>query len=132
MTRSRSNDAGVPPDFAADYYGQRASAGLIIAEATNISPQGVGYAYTPGIWSDAQVESWSRIVRIVHANDGRIFLQLWHTGRISHPDLQPGGEPPVAASAIRPEGTAFTRAGMKSHVTPHAVETDEIAGIVAD
>jgi N-ethylmaleimide reductase len=67
LTRSRSNNEGVPPDFAADYYGQRASAGLIIAEATNISPQGVGYAYTPGIWSDAQVESWSRIVRTVHA-----------------------------------------------------------------
>lgn len=108
LTRSRSNTEGVPPDFAADYYGQRASAGLIVAEATNISPQGVGYAYTPGIWSDAQVESWSRIVQTVHANDGRIVLQLWHTGRISHPELQPGGGLPVSASAIRPEGTAFT------------------------
>jgi N-ethylmaleimide reductase len=132
LTRSRSNNEGVPPDFAADYYGQRASAGLIIAEATNISPQGVGYAYTPGIWSDAQVESWSRIVRTVHANDGLIFLQLWHTGRISHPELQPGGALPVSASAIKPEGTAFTQDGMKPHVTPRALETNEIAGIVAD
>ena len=132
LTRSRSNTESVPPDFAADYYGQRASAGLIVAEATNISPQGVGYAYTPGIWSDAQVESWSRIVRTVHANDGRIVLQLWHTGRISHPELQPGGGLPVSASAIRPEGTAFTQGGMKPHVTPRALETDEIPGIVAD
>ena len=132
LTRSRSGNDGVPPDFAADYYGQRASAGLIIAEATNISPQAVGYAYTPGIWSDAQVESWSRIVGTVHANDGLIFLQLWHTGRISHPDLQPGGKAPVSASAIKPEGTAFTREGMKPHVTPRALETDEIPGIVAD
>jgi len=132
LTRSRSDNAGVPPDFAADYYGQRANAGLIISEATNISPQGVGYAYTPGIWSDAQVESWSRIVKTIHANDGLIFLQLWHTGRISHPELQPNGGLPVSASAIKPEGTAFTQDGMKPHVTPRALETDEIPGIVDD
>ncbi len=132
LTRSRSSTEGIPPDFAADYYGQRAGAGLIISEATNISPQGVGYAFTPGIWSDAQVGRWREITATVHANDGLIFLQLWHTGRISHPDVQPGGAAPVSASSIKPEGTAFTETGMKEHVTPRALETDEIPGIVED
>jgi N-ethylmaleimide reductase len=132
LTRSRSSSAGVPPDYAADYYAQRATAGLLIAEATNISPQAVGYAYTPGIWSEEQVASWSNVTRTVHRNGGLIFLQLWHTGRISHPDLQPGGQLPVSASAIRPEGQAFTESGMKDHVTPRALETDEIPGIVED
>ena len=132
LTRSRSSTEGVPPDFAADYYAQRASAGLIISEATNISPQAVGYAYTPGIWSDAQVAAWSRVTETVHRNDGLIFLQLWHTGRISHPDVQPGGERPVSSSAIAPKGQAFTEGGMKDHVTPRALETDEIPGIVED
>ena len=76
LTRSRTSTAGVPPDFVADYYGQRASAGLIVSEGTNISPQAVGFAYTPGIWSDDQVEAWTRVVSAVHANDGCIFLQL--------------------------------------------------------
>lgn len=132
LTRSRSSTEGVPPPFAADYYAQRAGAGLIVSEATNISPQAVGYAWTPGIWSDAQVESWKKVTRAVHANDGLIFLQLWHCGRISHPDLQPGGQPPVSASAIKPEGTVFTVEGMKPHRTPRALETDEIPGIVED
>ncbi len=131
LTRSRSDDDGVPPAFAADYYGQRAGAGLIISEATNISPQAVGYALTPGIWNDRQVEAWRPIVQAVHDRSGLIFLQLWHTGRISHPDLQ-GGEPPVAPSAIKPAGQAFTKDGMKDHVTPRALETDEIPGIVED
>ena len=132
LTRSRSSTEGVPPDFAADYYAQRASAGLVISEATNISPQAVGYAYTPGIWSQAQVDAWSRVTDTVHRNDGLIFLQLWHTGRISHPDVQPGGQLPVSASAIAPKGQAFTEGGMKDHVTPRALETDEIPGIVED
>jgi N-ethylmaleimide reductase len=132
LTRSRSSTEGVPPAFAADYYSQRGDAGLIIAEATNISPQAVGYAFTPGIWSEAQVESWSRIVSTIHANDGCIFLQLWHTGRISHPDVQPNGQLPVAPSAIKPIGLAFTATGMKEHVTPRPLETDEIPGIVED
>ena len=131
LTRSRSNDAGVPPDFAADYYAQRAEAGLIISEATNISAQARGYALTPGIWSDAQVEAWRQIVDAVHRRGGLIFLQLWHTGRISHPDLH-GGALPVAPSAIRPEGQAFTNDGMKDHVTPRALETEEIPPIVED
>ena len=132
LTRSRSPHDAVPPDFAGTYYAQRAGAGLIVSEATNISPQAVGYAFTPGIWSDAQVESWSRVVRTVHANEGRIVLQLWHTGRISHPDLQPDHGLPVAPSAITPVGMAYTQEGMKPHVTPRALETDEIPGIVDD
>ncbi|TXN26445.1 alkene reductase [Methylobacterium sp. WL19] len=132
LTRSRSSDEGIPPDFAVDYYAQRANAGLIISEATNISPQAVGYALTPGIWTDAQVEGWKPVTAAVHANDGRIFLQLWHTGRISHPDVQPNGQSPVAPSALKPEGMAFTKSGMKPHETPRALETDEIPGIVED
>ncbi len=132
LTRSRSSTEGVPPAFAADYYAQRATAGLIISEATNISPQAVGYAFTPGIWSEAQVESWKIVTDKVHANGGVIFLQLWHCGRISHPDLQPDHGLPVSASAIQPKGTAFTADGMKEHVTPRALETDEIPGIIED
>ena len=131
LTRSRSDEEGVPPGFAADYYGQRAEAGLIITEATNISAQARGYAMTPGIWSDAQVSAWRPIVEAVHRREGMIFLQLWHTGRISHPDLH-GGELPVAPSAITAEGQAFTNDGLKDFVTPRALETDEIAGIVED
>ena len=98
LTRSRSDTDGRVPAFAADYYSQRAGAGLIVSEATNISAQAVGYALTPGIWSQAQVEAWAPVVDAVHAAEGRFFLQLWHTGRISHPDLH-GGELPVAPSA---------------------------------
>ena len=132
LTRSRSSSEGVPPSYAPDYYAQRATAGLIISEATNISPQAVGYALTPGIWSDAQVESWRRVTDKVHANGGLIFLQLWHCGRISHPDLQPGHGLPVSASAVAPKGSAFTEDGMKEHVAPRALETDEIPGIIED
>jgi N-ethylmaleimide reductase len=132
LTRSRSSVEGIPPSYAADYYAQRSGAGLIISEATNISPQAVGYALTPGIWNDAQVEAWQPVTKAVHANDGLIFLQLWHCGRISHPDVQVGGALPVSASAIKPEGMAFTTGGMKPHVTPRALETDEIPAIVED
>ena len=132
LTRSRSSAEGVPPSFAADYYAQRAAAGLIISEATNISPQAVGYALTPGIWTEAQVASWTRVTDAVHAAGGRIFLQLWHTGRISHPSLQPDGGLPVSSSAVRPEGEAFTAGGMQPHVTPRALETDEVDAVVGD
>jgi N-ethylmaleimide reductase len=131
LTRSRSSDDGVPPDFAADYYGQRADAGLVISEATNISAQARGYALTPGIWTEAQVAAWQRVTQAVHWRDGKMFLQLWHTGRISHPDLH-NGELPVAPSAIKPEGQAFTNTGLQDHVTPRALETDEIPAIVED
>lgn len=131
LTRSRSDGAGVPPDYAATYYAQRAAAGLIVSEATNISAQARGYAKTPGIWTDAQVEAWRKVTHAVHAQGGRMVLQLWHTGRISHPDLHDGALP-VAPSAIKPQGQAFTDDGMKDHVTPRALETDEIPAIVAD
>ena len=131
LTRSRSDDEGLVPPFAADYYAQRADAGLVISEATNVSPQAVGYALTPGIWSNAQVQAWTPVVEAVHRRGGRFVLQLWHTGRISHPDLH-DGELPVAPSAIRPEGQAFTKAGMQDHVTPRALEPDEIPAIVED
>ena len=131
LTRSRSNDAGVPPAFAADYYAQRATAGLIVSEATNISAQARGYALTPGIWLPEQVEAWSRVTRAVHARGGTMALQLWHTGRISHPSLHDGALP-VAPSAIKPSGQAFTNQGLQDHGTPRALETDEIPAIVED
>lgn len=100
LTRCRAGTGYVPQEINAIYYGQRASAGLIIAEATQVSPQGIGYPNTPGIYSEDQVEGWKRVTEAVHAKGGRIFLQLWHAGRASHPLLQPDGGIPVAPSAI--------------------------------
>lgn len=131
MTRSRSDEAGIPPDYAADYYAQRAGAGLIITEATNISAQARGYPRTPGIWSSAQIAAWRRVTDAVHRRDGKIFLQLWHTGRMSHPDMLAGALP-VAPSALKPEGQIRVHDGMKDFVTPRALETDEIPPIVDD
>lgn len=131
MTRSRSDDAGVPPDYAADYYAQRANAGLIITEATNISAQARGYPRTPGIWTAPQIDAWQRVTDAVHRQDGKIFLQLWHTGRMSHPDMHDGGLP-VAPSAIKPAGQIRVHDGMKDFVTPRALDTHEIAPIVDD
>jgi N-ethylmaleimide reductase len=131
MTRSRSDDAGVPPDYAADYYAQRADAGLIITEATNISAQARGYPRTPGIWSEAQINAWQRVTHAVHRHGGKIFLQLWHTGRLSHPDMH-GGALPVAPSAIKPQGQIRVDDGMKDFVTPRALEIDEIPLIIDD
>lgn len=130
LTRSRAKEDDIPGDLAAEYYVQRAGAGLIIAEATQISPQGKGYILTPGIYSDAQVQAWKKITSGVHAAGGKIFLQLWHVGRISHPSIQQGGALPVAPSAIRPEGQSFTNDGFVPMVTPRALETREMAGIV--
>ncbi|SEF06814.1 N-ethylmaleimide reductase [Burkholderia sp. WP9] len=130
LTRSRAKEGDVPSELAIEYYAQRASAGLIIAEATQISPQGKGYVFTPGIYTDAQVQAWKRITDAVHEKGGHIFLQLWHVGRISHPSLQPGNALPVAPSAIKPEGQAYTDDGFVPLVTPRALETSEIAGIV--
>jgi N-ethylmaleimide reductase len=132
LTRSRSNNEGVPPAYAADYYTQRASAGLIVSEATNISPRARGYAFTPGIWTPEQVASWRHVTDAVHGAGGLMVLQLWHTGRISHPDLQPGGALPIAPSALKPGGQAFTQEGLKDHVVPRALETDEIPAIVEE
>jgi N-ethylmaleimide reductase len=132
MTRNRAGPGNVPGEMNAAYYAQRASAGLIVSEATQVSPQGVGYPGTPGIHSAAQVAGWQLVTNAVHGAGGRIFLQLWHVGRISHPSLQPQGALPVAPSAIAPAGQAMTREGMKPFVTPRALETAEIAGIVED
>ena len=132
MTRNRAGKGNVPTALNATYYAQRASAGLIVTEATQISRQGVGYPATPGIHSQEQVVGWRQVTQAVHAKGGRIFLQLWHVGRISHPSMQPDGALPVAPSAIRPEGNAFTADGPKPFVTPRALELAEIAGIVDD
>jgi N-ethylmaleimide reductase len=131
MTRNRAGAGNVPTALNAEYYVQRASAGLIVTEATQVSPQGVGYPGTPGIHSDAHVEGWRLVTDAVHRAGGRIFLQLWHVGRISHPSLQPDGALPVAPSAIAAEGEAFTASGPQPFVVPRALETDEIAGVVA-
>ena len=123
MTRNRAGPGNVPEALNATYYAQRASAGLIVSEATQVSPQGQGYPGTPGIHSAAQVAGWKLVTDAVHRAGGRIFLQLWHVGRISHPSLQPGGALPVAPSAMAPAGQAWTLDGMKPYVTPHALET---------
>jgi N-ethylmaleimide reductase len=131
LTRNRAAVGDAPQPMHVTYYRQRATAGLIISEASPISPQGVGYPHTPGIYSEAQVAGWQAVTQAVHDAGGHIFQQLWHVGRISHPDLQPGGAVPVAPSAIRPAGDAFTPTGMQPFVTPRALEADEIHAIVA-
>lgn len=130
LTRNRAGDGNTPRSLNALYYAQRASAGLIISEATQISPQGVGYPSTPGIHTEDQIAGWKLVTQAVHEQGGRIFLQLWHVGRISHPSLQPNGELPVAPSAIAPEGEASTYEGTQPFVTPRALDTDEIPEIV--
>ncbi len=130
LTRNRAGDGNVPQDMNVKYYEQRASAGLIITEASQISPQGVGYPATPGIHSSEQIEGWKRVTDAVHKQGGCIVLQLWHVGRISHPSLQPEGRLPVAPSAIKPDGEAVTYEGMKPFETPRALELAEIPGII--
>ncbi len=130
VTRSRYEEDGVPGELHATYYAQRATAGLIVAEATNISAQGRGYAATPGIWSEAQVAGWRKVTDAVHAAGGKIVSQLWHVGRFSSVDLQPNGEAPVAPSAIQAEGNTYTADGFVPVSMPRALETDEIPGII--
>ncbi|HLL84902.1 MAG TPA: alkene reductase [Longimicrobium sp.] len=130
MTRSRAAAEGVPSGLAPAYYAQRATAGLIVSEAAQVSQQGAGYVGTPGIHTDEQVAGWRRVTEAVHAAGGRIFLQLWHVGRVSHPSLQPDGGQPVAPSAVGIEGTTFTAEGPKPFVTPRALERHEIRGVV--
>jgi N-ethylmaleimide reductase len=132
MTRNRAGAGHVPGEFVAEYYRQRAGAGLIVTEATQVSPQGIGYPNTPGIHSPEQVAGWAKVVDAVHRAGGRIVLQLWHCGRISHPLWQEGGALPVAPSAVAPRGRVYTPEGMKDYVVPRALEPGEIAGIVAD
>lgn len=130
MTRNRAGPGDAPTAMNATYYAQRASAGLIVTEGSQVSPQGLGYPGTPGIYSEAQIAGWKLVTDAVHAKGGHIFLQLWHVGRISHPSLQPGGALPGAPSAIRPEGKLWTGAGMLPFETPRSLETEEIPGIV--
>ncbi len=134
LTRSRAKQPGdIPWELNATYYAQRASAGLIIAEATQVSPQGKGYAFTPGIHSVEQIEGWRKVTSAVHEKRGRIVLQLWHVGRISRPELQPNGEQPVAPSAIRPEGAQTfidENSGMLDVLEPRALTSAEIPGVV--
>ena len=130
LTRNRAGEGNVPGEMNAIYYVQRSTAGLIISEATQVSPQGQGYPQTPGIHSLKQVEGWKLVTDAVHKQGGKIFLQLWHVGRISHPSLQPHGELPVAPSAIAPVGMANTFLGEQPFVTPRALETSEIPQIV--
>jgi len=132
LTRNRAGEGNVPRPLNVQYYAQRASAGLIITEASQISPQGVGYPLTPGIHSDEQVAGWRQVCDAVHAEGGRIFIQLWHVGRISHPSMQPGNAQPVAPSAIRPEGEAVTYEGMQPFEEPRALTLDEIPALIAD
>jgi 2,4-dienoyl-CoA reductase-like NADH-dependent reductase (Old Yellow Enzyme family) len=130
LTRSRADGGGrVPNALMAEYYAQRASAGLILSEATSVTPMGVGYADTPGIWSDEQVEGWKQVTDAVHQAGGRIFLQLWHVGRISDP-LFLNGDLPVAPSAIKPAGHVSLVRPMKDYETPRALDLEEIPGII--
>ena len=129
LTRCRADEGRVPNALMAEYYVQRASAGLIISEATAVTPMGVGYPDTPGIWSDEQVRGWSNITKAVHAAGSKIVLQLWHVGRISDP-IYLNGQLPVAPSAIQPAGHVSLVRPMKDYVTPRALETEEIADIV--
>ena len=129
MTRSRALDGNVPNPLAAVYYAQRASAGLLISEGTQVSPQGVGYIRTPGIHSPEQAAGWSVVTDAVHRAGGRIFAQLWHVGRVSHPDFH-GGALPVGPSAIAAIGEAFTVNGRQTLETPRALTLSEIPDVV--
>lgn len=130
LTRCRAGQERVPNELMAEYYAQRASAGLIISEATIVSPQGAGYPDTPGIWSREQVEGWKRVTQAVHAAGGRILLQLWHVGRVSDPEYL-GGALPVAPSAVAPEGFVSLLRPKRRYVVPRALESAELPGIVA-
>jgi N-ethylmaleimide reductase len=132
MTRCRADNKGnIPNDIMAKYYAQRASAGLIISEGSQVSEQAVGYINTPGIHTDKQTQGWKKITKAVHEKNGKIFLQLWHVGRISHPDFH-NGELPVSASAINPESKAYTPNGFKDTVTPKAMTITEVKDTVKD
>ncbi|MAF89644.1 MAG: alkene reductase [Bdellovibrionaceae bacterium] len=129
LTRQRSGVERIPNELMATYYKQRSSAGLILTEATSITPMGVGYEGTPGIWNDAQVEGWKKTTEAVHKEGGKIFLQLWHVGRISHPSFL-GGETPVAPSAVKPAGHVSLLRPKKEFETPRALETKEVKELV--
>lgn len=130
MTRNRAMEGNVPGDLILEHYRQRASAGLIITEGSQVTPAGQGYPFTPGIHSAEQVAGWRRVTDAVHAKGGRIYLQLWHVGRISHPCFQPQGAAPVAPTAIKPAGQVYTFEGLQDFVTPRALELAEIPEVI--
>lgn len=132
LTRNRSSNDGVPNDLNVTYYAQRASAGLIITEATPISAMAHGYPLLPGIYTDAQVAGWKKVTQAVHAKGGKIVIQLWHVGRISHPSLLPNQALPVAPSAIKPAGKAVTYEGLQDFVTPRALMREELPAIIQE
>ena len=129
LTRSRAGESRVPNDLMVKYYEQRASAGLIVTEATVVTPQGIGYADTPGIWSEEQVTAWQKVTSAVHRAGGRIFSQLWHVGRISHP-LFLNGQAPVAPSPIAPKGSVSLVQPKTPYVVPRALDRGEIPGVI--
>ncbi|MBC8452448.1 MAG: alkene reductase [Spirochaetes bacterium] len=132
MTRSRANNPDhIPTKLIAEYYAQRSSAGLIISEGSQISPRAVGYINTPGIYSEKQVEAWKEVTAAVHNNGGKIFLQLWHVGRMSHPDFH-NGELPLSASALNPNSRSFTPEGFKDTVQPKEMSIEEIQSTIKD
>ncbi len=133
LTRNRATKGSdAPNDLNVEYYRQRAGAGLIVTEASQISQQGQGYIWTPGIYTPEQVAGWKKVTDAVHAANGRIFIQLWHVGRVSHVSLQPGGGAPVAPSAIAAKTKTFIETGFAETSTPRALEISELPGIVAD
>lgn len=132
LTRNRAGEGGVPQAMNVTYYQQRATAGLIVTEATPISAMAHGYPALPGIYTEAQIAGWKQVTDAVHAEGGKIVMQLWHVGRISHPSLLPNGALPVAPSAIKPAGKAFTYAGLVDYVTPRALEASELPAVVQD
>jgi len=131
LTRNRAAPGQVPSALAVQYYAQRASAGLIVTEATQVSPQGQGYLDTPGLHNAEQVQGWRRVTDAVHERGGKIIVQLWHVGRISHVSLQPGGVAPVSSTARVARGKTFTAAGFEDCSVPRALDIGEIPGIVA-
>ena len=132
LTRNRAGSGRTPTPLMATHYEQRATAGLIVAEATQISPVGQGYLDTPGIYSSEQVSAWRRVTQAVHAKAGNIVLQLWHVGRISHVSLQPNGQPPVSSTARRANANTFTAKGFEDVSEPRALRLDELPGIVGE
>ncbi|MHB1657122.1 MAG: alkene reductase [Burkholderiales bacterium] len=132
LTRNRAIEGLLPGPLTVEYYRQRATAGLIIAEATQISAMGQGYLDTPGIYTPAQIAAWRKVTEAVHENGGRIMLQLWHVGRISHSSLLPGGAAPVSPTSHRPNAKTFTREGFVDVSTPRALRDDELPGLIDD
>lgn len=130
LTRNRADGNGVPKPMTVTYYAQRATAGLLITEATQVSEKATGYMFTPGVYTEEQARGWRAVTHAVHEKGGRIFNQIWHTGRVSHPSLQPGGTDPIAPSAIMADTMVFTPKGFEPATQPRALAIDEIPTIV--